>query len=330
MDPTGWWISEKLDGVRAFWDGQRLYSRQKIEWNAPSWWKNRKSDRALFNSRSVSPLTNKMTVFRRSGLPKDITLDGELWMARGTFDQTSQICRTTVRLGRLRTFTHFLDRDSMERQWLREQVGGRLASQDRVRGERSALSLLPSSARRVDEVIATGPQPASSTTSTSAWKTWKRSGSQARSDHSSRKRCLRSESSEPSRFGVARTFLRTLFGRSSVLQGPAASMETQRPRPAATLRCARCGKIVKRRKARAPRPDEEERTNADQLLSEPPLPSAPASTSRQPHVYSTINTSISGLSARTIPSAYTHVCRRKSKSSNEWNRIKFMVGTQRR
>lgn len=42
MDPTGWWISEKLDGVRAFWDGQRLYSRQKIEWNAPAWWKERK------------------------------------------------------------------------------------------------------------------------------------------------------------------------------------------------------------------------------------------------------------------------------------------------
>lgn len=41
MDPTGWWISEKLDGVRAFWDGQRLYSRQKIEWNAPSWWRSR-------------------------------------------------------------------------------------------------------------------------------------------------------------------------------------------------------------------------------------------------------------------------------------------------
>lgn len=43
MDPTNWWISEKLDGVRAFWDGQRLYSRQKIEWNAPTWWKERES-----------------------------------------------------------------------------------------------------------------------------------------------------------------------------------------------------------------------------------------------------------------------------------------------
>ena len=24
----GWWMSEKLDGVRAYWDGQNFYSRQ--------------------------------------------------------------------------------------------------------------------------------------------------------------------------------------------------------------------------------------------------------------------------------------------------------------
>src|SRR5215211_5227930 len=24
IDPTGWWLSEKLDGVRAYWDGQQL------------------------------------------------------------------------------------------------------------------------------------------------------------------------------------------------------------------------------------------------------------------------------------------------------------------
>ena len=26
-DPAGWWLSEKLDGVRAFWDGRQFYSR---------------------------------------------------------------------------------------------------------------------------------------------------------------------------------------------------------------------------------------------------------------------------------------------------------------
>src|SRR5262245_10672741 len=27
-DPTGWWLSEKLDGVRAYWDGKQFLSRQ--------------------------------------------------------------------------------------------------------------------------------------------------------------------------------------------------------------------------------------------------------------------------------------------------------------
>ena len=28
IDPTGWYISEKLDGMRAFWDGKHLFSKQ--------------------------------------------------------------------------------------------------------------------------------------------------------------------------------------------------------------------------------------------------------------------------------------------------------------
>ena len=37
VDPTGWWISEKLDGVRAFWDGKAFYSRLGNEFIPPSW-----------------------------------------------------------------------------------------------------------------------------------------------------------------------------------------------------------------------------------------------------------------------------------------------------
>ncbi|EST07741.1 DNA ligase, ATP-dependent, central [Kalmanozyma brasiliensis GHG001] len=305
MDPTGWWISEKLDGVRAFWDGQRLYSRQKIEWNAPPWWKDR--------------------------LPKDITLDGELWMARGAFDQTSQICRTTVRLGRLRTFTHFMERDSMERQWLREQVGGRLASQDRLHGERSAVSLLRSTARKLDKIAAKDTRPASAIPSPSAWKTWKRAQPRAASGQVERTR--RSLSEALGRSGVAGVFLRALFGRSSTLVSRSLPAPRSRLHRLALLRCPRCGKIVKRTKIRDAGLAEEERANANQLLSVPSLPSAPPTplrasntvSLRRPHIYSMRNTSTSGLSARTIPSTYTHVCRRKTKSSNEWNRIKFMV-----
>src|SRR5437660_1580187 len=27
IDPTGWWMSEKYDGVRGYWDGRKLWSR---------------------------------------------------------------------------------------------------------------------------------------------------------------------------------------------------------------------------------------------------------------------------------------------------------------
>src|SRR3954470_6697744 len=37
LDPTGWWMSEKLDGLRAYWDGKRLISRLGNEFHAPDW-----------------------------------------------------------------------------------------------------------------------------------------------------------------------------------------------------------------------------------------------------------------------------------------------------
>lgn len=68
IDPTGWWVSEKLDGVRAFWDGVHLWSRRGKEWNAPQWF--------------------------LDGLPSDLPLDGELWIGRGLFEYTSGVCRS--------------------------------------------------------------------------------------------------------------------------------------------------------------------------------------------------------------------------------------------
>jgi DNA ligase-1 len=58
MDPTGYWMSEKLDGVRAWWTGSKFLSRLGNEFFAPDWFK--------------------------KGLPKE-PLDGELWMGRGNF-----------------------------------------------------------------------------------------------------------------------------------------------------------------------------------------------------------------------------------------------------
>jgi DNA ligase-1 len=61
-----YWVSEKYDGVRAFWDGKKLISRQGNEYHAPSWFV------AHF------PIT---------------PLDGELWLGRGLFDRLSGIVR---------------------------------------------------------------------------------------------------------------------------------------------------------------------------------------------------------------------------------------------
>src|SRR5688500_9984165 len=36
-DPTGWWMSEKLDGIRAYWDGEAFTSRLGNKFYAPDW-----------------------------------------------------------------------------------------------------------------------------------------------------------------------------------------------------------------------------------------------------------------------------------------------------
>lgn len=59
-DLSQYWVSEKYDGVRAYWDGSRFLSRQGNEYVAPAWF--------------------------TAGLP-DRPLDGELWIARNTFEQ---------------------------------------------------------------------------------------------------------------------------------------------------------------------------------------------------------------------------------------------------
>lgn len=67
-DPTNWWISEKLDGVRAYWDGADFYSREGNPFPAPDWFK--------------------------QGLPA-CPLDGELWCGRQKFRQALSIIKNT-------------------------------------------------------------------------------------------------------------------------------------------------------------------------------------------------------------------------------------------
>jgi DNA ligase 1 len=64
--PRDYLVSEKLDGVRAFWDGQSLRFRSGRAIAAPGWF--------------------------IAALPKT-ALDGELWLGRGRFDELSGIVR---------------------------------------------------------------------------------------------------------------------------------------------------------------------------------------------------------------------------------------------
>lgn len=61
QDPRGWLMSEKLDGVRALWDGTQLLTRNGNTIHAPEWF--------------------------TDALPTT-ALDGELWSGRGQFQRT--------------------------------------------------------------------------------------------------------------------------------------------------------------------------------------------------------------------------------------------------
>lgn len=63
-DPCGWLMSEKLDGVRAYWTGIKFLTRTGRLIKAPQWF--------------------------CAGLP-NIALDGELWCGRGQFELSAGI-----------------------------------------------------------------------------------------------------------------------------------------------------------------------------------------------------------------------------------------------
>lgn len=67
IDPTGWWMSEKLDGVRALWMNGAFWTRNMKPIYAPEWFTHM--------------------------LPVNIYLDGELWAGRGGFQRCVSIVR---------------------------------------------------------------------------------------------------------------------------------------------------------------------------------------------------------------------------------------------
>ena len=71
VDIKGWWMSEKLDGVRGYWTGNMLISRSGNPFHVPEW-------------------------FTRD-FPST-PLDGELWIGREQFPElVSIVLKTTIR-----------------------------------------------------------------------------------------------------------------------------------------------------------------------------------------------------------------------------------------
>lgn len=67
QDVSGWWVSPKLDGVRAWWDGTKFISRLGNAYHAPKWF--------------------------IEAMPKGVTLDGELFAGNGKFQETVSTVR---------------------------------------------------------------------------------------------------------------------------------------------------------------------------------------------------------------------------------------------
>lgn len=69
IDPTGYWISEKYDGIRAFWSGSILVSRYGRPLSPPQWF--------------------------LDSLPPNIALDGELWAGYERFGHLIRVLKSS-------------------------------------------------------------------------------------------------------------------------------------------------------------------------------------------------------------------------------------------
>jgi len=88
-DVRGWWMSEKFDGMRAYWTGSEFFSRNGNKVYAPKWF--------------------------TDALP-DMALDGELMLGRGKFQETMSIVRKHTPVDKdWRRITYYVFDAPMER-----------------------------------------------------------------------------------------------------------------------------------------------------------------------------------------------------------------------
>ncbi len=75
-------MSEKLDGVRCYWNGKNMYSRNGNLFYPPDWFKDL--------------------------LPEDLALDGELWTKRNDFQKAVSIVRRQDKNDEWKTVTYMV------------------------------------------------------------------------------------------------------------------------------------------------------------------------------------------------------------------------------
>jgi len=69
IDVKQYWVSEKLDGIRARWDGHKLISKNGYAFSVPAWF------------------TRRFT---------NVVMEGELWIARNRYEDTSSITSKSI------------------------------------------------------------------------------------------------------------------------------------------------------------------------------------------------------------------------------------------
>ena len=103
-DITGWWMSEKLDGVRGYWTGKELVSRSGIPFRTPKWF--------------------------TENFPST-PLDGELWLGRQRFSELVSVLRKNNTDAQWKSIQYFIfdvpnlemtfeNRLEFARSWFRE------------------------------------------------------------------------------------------------------------------------------------------------------------------------------------------------------------------
>jgi DNA ligase-1 len=136
-DPTGWWASEKYDGLRALWDGKKFVTRYGNTFRAPAWF--------------TADLPGKK-------------LDGELWAGRGNFQQASSVVRSHAAGDRWKGITFMVfDAPSsnpfearqaeLQKMFARNKEHAKLVKQTKVRNNAHLMQMLKAAEKKGGEGV---------------------------------------------------------------------------------------------------------------------------------------------------------------------------------